>query len=80
MAKKNPNRIKEGSPIATFLVHFILFILALICIYPVWYTIIISVSEPIAARTLNVFLLPKGLYWGSYQQLIEDSQDRKSVV
>ena len=74
MAKKNPNHIKEGSPIATFLVHFILFILALICIYPVWYTIIISVSEPIAARTLNVFLLPKGLYWGSYQQLIEDSQ------
>lgn len=73
MSKKNPNRIKEGSPIATAIVHIVLLIMALICIYPVWYVIIISVSEPIAARTLDVFLLPKGLYFGSYGQIIEDS-------
>lgn len=72
MSKRNPNKIKEGSSIATFLVHAILVLLALICIYPVWYVIIISVSEPLAARTLDVFLLPKGLYFGSYAQLIKD--------
>lgn len=72
MSKHNPNKIKEGSSIATFLIHAILILLALICIYPVWYVIIISVSEPLAARTLDVFLLPKGLYFGSYSQLIKD--------
>ena len=72
MSKRNPNKIKEGSSVATFLVHAILVLLALICIYPIWYVIIISVSQPLAARTLDVFLLPKGLYFGSYQQLLED--------
>lgn len=72
MSKRNPNKIKEGSSIATFLVHAILVLLALICIYPVWYVIIISVSEPLAARTLDVFILPKGLFFGSYSQLIKD--------
>lgn len=73
MSKKNPNHIKEGSSVATAIIYIVLFLLALICIYPVWYTIIISVSEPIAARTLDVFVLPKGLYFGSYKQLIDDS-------
>lgn len=72
MSKRNPNKIKEGSSVATFLVHAILVLLALICIYPIWYVIIISVSQPLAARTLDVFLLPKGLYFGSYQQLLKD--------
>lgn len=74
MSKRNPNRIKEGSPIVTAGIHIVLALLALICIYPMWYTIIISVSEPIAARTLNVFLIPKGLYFGSYGQLMARAQ------
>ncbi len=73
MSKRNPNHIKNGSSVATAIVHIILVILALICIYPVWYVIIISVSEPIAARTMDVFLLPKGFYFGSYAQVVEDS-------
>jgi putative aldouronate transport system permease protein len=74
MSKRNPNHIKNGSSVATAIVYAILIVLALICIYPVWYVIIISVSEPIAARTMDVFLLPKGFYFGSYVQVVEDSQ------
>ena len=72
MSKRNPNKIKEGSSIATFLVHVLLVILALICIYPIWYTFIISVSSPIVARTLDVFLLPDTIYLGSYEQTLAD--------
>ena len=74
MAKRNPNKIKEGSSVATFLIHVILVLLALICIYPVWYTFIISLSTPLTARTLNVFLLPDAFYLGSYEQILSDSQ------
>ena len=72
MSKRNPNKIKEGSSIATFLVHVLLIILALICIYPIWYTFIISLSSPIVARTLDVFLLPDTIYLGSYEQTLAD--------
>lgn len=74
MSKRNPNRIKEGSSIATVVIHALLLLLALICIYPMWYTIIISVSQPLAARTLNVFVIPDGLYFGSYGQLINRAE------
>ncbi len=74
MSKRNPNKIKEGSSIATFLVHALLILLALICVYPIWYTFIISLSTPLTARTLDVYLLPDALYFGSYKQILEDSQ------
>ena len=71
---KNPNKIKNGSMTATVIIYIILALLALICIYPIWYVIIISFSEPIAARTLDVFLIPKGFYTGSYTRLFKDTQ------
>ena len=74
MSKRNPNKIKEGSSIATFLVHVLLIVLALICIYPIWYTFIISLSSPIVTRTLDVFLLPDTIYLGSYEQILSDTQ------
>jgi putative aldouronate transport system permease protein len=74
MSKRNPNKIKEGSSIATFLVHVLLIVLALICIYPIWYTFIISLSSPIVASTLDVFLLPDTIYLGSYEQILSDTQ------
>ena len=74
MSKRNPNKIKEGSSIATFLVHAILVLLALICIYPIWYTFIISLSSPLTARTLDVFLLPDTIYLGSYKQILQDAE------
>lgn len=74
MSKRNPNKIKNGSPVATVIIYIILMLLALLCIYPMWYVIIISFSRPIAARTLDVYLLPKGFYTGSYAQLLKDNQ------
>jgi putative aldouronate transport system permease protein len=72
MSKRNPNKIKEGSSVATFLIHALLVLLALICIYPIWYTFIISLSTPLTARTLDVFLLPDTIYLGSYEQTLAD--------
>ena len=74
MSKRNPNKIKEGSSVATFLIHALLVLLALICIYPIWYTFIISLSTPLTARTLQVFLLPDTIYLGSYEQILSDTQ------
>lgn len=72
MSKKNPNHIKNGSPVATAIIYFILFLLAFVCVYPMYYVILISISEPIAAQTLDVYVVPKGLYWGSYYDVLKE--------
>lgn len=72
MSKKNPNHIKNGSPVATAIIYFILFLLAFVCVYPMYYVILISISEPIAAQTLDVYVVPKGLYWGSYHDVLKE--------
>lgn len=74
MSKKNPNKIKNGSPVATIIIYIVLAILAFICIYPLWYVLIISLSSPIHARTLDVYIIPEGLYFGSYTQLFQEKE------
>lgn len=71
---KNPNHIKNGSVPVTVVIYIILFFAAMICIYPVWYVIIVSLSKPIHARLMDVYLYPKGWYLGSYEQLLSDKQ------
>lgn len=72
MAQKNPNKIKNGSPVATVIIYFILILLAFICIYPLWYVAVISVSTPITAVKMDAYFLPKGFYTGSYAKLFKD--------
>ncbi len=74
MSKKNPNHIKNGSVVADVIIYAILALLALICIYPMYYVIILSISEPIHAQTLDVYLYPKGIYWGSYESVLKESK------
>lgn len=72
MSKKNPNHIKNGSMVATVIIYFILLLLAFICIYPLWYVLIISVSSPLTAVKLDAYFLPKGFFTESYAKLFKD--------
>ncbi len=72
MSKKNPNKIKNGSMTATVIIYIILLILAFICIYPLWYVLIISFSTPITAVKMDAYFLPKGWRVDSYAQLMKD--------
>lgn len=70
---KNPNHIREGSRTADVLIYFFAILLAIICLYPVYYVLILSLSAPRAAATMQVYLIPKGLYLGGYEKIFGDS-------
>lgn len=72
--KKNPNKIKEGSPVATVLIYLFAAILGLITVYPMYYVLILSVSDPSTAATMKVYTWPKGFNLASYKILVQDKE------
>ena len=46
---------------------------ALICLYPLWYTLCLSLSEKAATSAGMVTFYPIGLNWVSYQEIMKDS-------
>ncbi len=66
------NHIREGSVLADVVIYAVAILLALVCLYPVYYVLILSLSQPRAAATMQVFLWPKGLYLGGYEKIFGD--------
>jgi len=56
----------------------LIILLTLLCILPVWYTLVVSISDRAAVAAGEVFLIPKGINFASYQTIINDSQFFKS--
>jgi putative aldouronate transport system permease protein len=76
MAKKNANRIREGSIVGDVIVYAIVALLCFIALYPMYYVLVISLSDPIYASTLGVYWWPKSeegvFYLGAYERLVTD--------
>lgn len=70
-ALKKKNKIKESKTDYVYYVicGFILFLLAVIVVYPLYYIIIASVSDPDAVMTGEVWLYPVKLTFSGYAQL-----------
>lgn len=74
-ALKKKNKIKESKTDYVYYVicGFILFLLAVIIIYPLYYIIIASVSDPDAVMTGEVWLYPIKVTFSGYAQLFNRS-------
>lgn len=73
--------IEERSAMSRFFNGFNAFLIVcitLLCIMPVWYTLVVSLSDRSAVSAGEVFFVPKGITLASYQTIIEDSQFFKS--
>lgn len=57
---------------------FLIVCITALCILPVWYTLVISLSDRAAVSAGQVFLIPKDITFASYQTIMEDSQFFKS--
>lgn len=68
------NAIREGSRVADVIIYALAALIALVCIYPIYYVLILSLSSPEHAITMRVFLLPKGLYFEGYKRLLVDTK------
>ncbi|WP_026560878.1 carbohydrate ABC transporter permease [Bacillus sp. J37] len=59
---------------------FLLIVITLLCIYPVWYTFVISLSDKAAVSAGQVFFWPKDLTLGAYSLIIEDAKFLNSFL
>ncbi|MDR2376191.1 MAG: carbohydrate ABC transporter permease [Treponema sp.] len=63
------NTIREGSRFATVVMYSIAALIVVITLYPMYYVLILSLSEPRYAMTMQVYTVPKGFDLGAYQLL-----------
>jgi putative aldouronate transport system permease protein len=74
--------VEERSVISRLFNGFNLFLLVfitLLCIYPVWYMLVVSFSDKAAVAAGQVFFWPKGFTLGAYKLILDDVQFFKSV-
>ena len=66
------NRIKEGSAAVDSILSIAAIIICLVTVYPMYYVIIKSISDPALSLARPVTLYPQGLYFGSYSVIVQD--------
>lgn len=70
--KRKYSHIKEGSVAFDIFIYIIACIVILLTLYPMYYVLILSLSDPKYAITMHVYLFPKGLNFGAYAVLFKD--------
>lgn len=68
------NQIKDGSPAVDVILYFAAICICLATLYPMYYVIIRSISDPVKSLTNPVVFYPQGLYFGSYKLIVQDSK------
>lgn len=74
--KKARNQIREGSLIADVIIFAIVALLAFVCLYPMWFVLVTSLSDPAYAQQMNTYWWPRsetGIFLGSYKRLVTDT-------
>jgi putative aldouronate transport system permease protein len=73
-AKKIQNQVREGSPVATAIMYAVSVLLVLLCVYPMYYVLILSLSAPEYAVTMHVYTVPRGFSLDAYRIISGNSQ------
>jgi putative aldouronate transport system permease protein len=69
---KTNNKVREGSRTATVIMYALAVLVVFITLYPMYYVLILSLSEPRHAITLQVYTIPKGFNLAAYKILVLD--------
>lgn len=67
-------RIKNSDRATDIAINVILVIIGIVCLYPLWFVLIASVSSPAAINAAEVVILPKGFNVDAYKKLLENSR------
>lgn len=74
-AKKKSRKIREGSVVADVIIFIIVALLAFICLYPMYFVLVTSLSDPAYAQQMNTYWWPHsdtGIFLGTYKRLVTD--------
>lgn len=74
MSRAVSNRIKDtrADKILKFVFYIVLAILAIVCLYPLYFVVIASVSDPSRVLAGKVILLPKGWNLSGFEKVFAD--------
>lgn len=67
-------KIRDGNPIVTAILYILAALVGFVTLYPLYYVLILSLSEPSAAASMRVYTIPKGFYLDSYRVLVQDTE------
>ena len=65
---------KPGDRVIEVLIGFVLVLVVGVVVYPLWFVVIASFSDPAAVATGEVTLLPEGFRLDGYVQILEDGR------
>jgi len=84
MDQAKGNEIRVGSKIGDFFIYAVVLFLCFVALYPMYYVLIISLSDPVYASTLNVYVWPKSengiFYIGAFERLVKDMTMWKAYI
>jgi putative aldouronate transport system permease protein len=66
--------IREGSGIVDFIMYALAVVIIFITLYPMYYVLILSLSEPRYALNMEVYTVPRGFDLSSYMVLIKNTK------
>lgn len=79
--KQRTNRIREGGPVGVTFIHVLSAASCVVTLYPMYYVLILSLSDPREAIHMKMSLLPQGgVYWESYRILLGDARLWRSYL
>ncbi len=70
--KRHPNRIKEGSRIASAIIYIVVGLICVIALYPFYYVFIQSFADPQEVLKGTTYIWPENYYFGSYELILTD--------
>jgi putative aldouronate transport system permease protein len=68
------NKIRDGNTAASVIMYILAAFVVFITLYPFYYVLILSLSEPHHALTMDVYTVPKGFTLGAYRVIVRDAK------
>jgi putative aldouronate transport system permease protein len=78
--KNSKNKVREGNRGFTVVLYILAVLVVFITLYPMYYVLILSLSEPMYAMTMQVYVIPKGINIGAYRTLIMEPHIWRSLM
>jgi putative aldouronate transport system permease protein len=72
--KGKPYKLSAGSRAADIVMYVLAVLVVFITLYPMYYVLILSISSPHYALSMEVYFVPKGFDLGSYLVLIKNAK------